>query len=509
MQKIKLLDKWEKAGRILAWPLWLVLLATIPITSSPIIASFSGGETPVSPLSIIPLSVIVLLWLIPYLIRGGSLPAASWPILAFFLLSLMSGLFSIRLPILPYKDATQLERGIRALLTLGIGISFYLTALKLPSDKQRVIMSLRALYVGLVILLVWSSVQAVIMLDRSDRMPLVVTQIHHIFSVRDPLPDRVTGMAFEPSWLGDQLVVLYIPLLLGSVITRWSVFRTKWGWFSAELILLLCSAFMLILTRSRLSLLSLLIFGVLAYFYLGFISLQKLVQKTGISRFQKRSINWLPNMLGFLIFVAILAGLLLGSGWLLSRFDPRLNQLFSAPTRYAEFEYFYPREAHYEIADNLAFAERLVYWSFGFRTFSQHPIIGVGPGNAGFFFEKNIPAYGYELTEIRNVLYTQDYGFPNPKNLWLRVLSETGMIGFSFYAIWYLLIGLNSVLLWKTGEDVYRMIGFAGVVLFVTQIIEGFSIDTYALPQIWVSFGLIAASAQQVKLSPKGEADPL
>jgi O-antigen ligase len=504
---MRLSEKWEKYARIIGWPAWLVLLITLPVTSSPIIAYFSGGETPVSPLSLIPLLLIILVWLLPNFIRGRSLPAVSWPILGFFLISIATGLFSIRLPILPFKDVTQLDRGIRALITLGIGISFFLSSVVLPSNEKRLIISIRALYVGFGLLLIWSTIQAVIVLDNSERMPLVITRIHHLFSVRDPISDRVTGMAFEPSWLGDQLVVLYIPLLLGSVVSGWSVFRSSAKWISIELFLLILAGFMLVLTRSRISMFSLILVGVVAYFYLGLKALKAQIQKEFLSSFQMRVPSRLVYFLGGLLLIAVMLGVALGSGWLISRFEPRLDQLFSAPGRYREFEYMYPNEAHFEVADNLAFAERLVYWSFGFKTFSQHPLMGVGPGNAGFFFETNIPPYGYQLTEIQNVLTLEDYGFTNPKNLWLRILSETGIIGFSFYFVWYMLMGFTAFLLWKKGEKVHKAIGLAGIVAFITQSIEGFSLDSYALPQVWVIFGLVVASATQSRVFG-GKDDP-
>jgi len=497
---LKLLDKWEKYGWILGWPAWLLLLVTIPVTSSPIIASFSGGETPVSPLSLIPLFLIILLWLIPHIIRGAKLPGVFWPILGFFMVAVTTSLLSIRLPLLPYKNVTQFDRGIRALITLVIGLSFYLSTIVIPSTEKRIITSLKALYIGLGFMLLWSVIQAVIVLANPEHMPLLITQIHHQFSVRDPILDRVTGMAFEPSWLGDQLVVLYIPLLLGSVINKWTVFKPKVGWISVEFILLVVAGFMLVLTRSRISMVSLMLVGGVAYFYLGLKALNRLFKKQFLSSIRMKLSSWLLFIIGCLILIAVMLGFVMGAGWLISRFDPRLTQLFSAPSRYDEFEYDYPNEAYYKVADNLAFAERLVYWSFGFKTFSQHPILGVGSGNAGFFFEDNIPPYGYELTEIQNGLNLEDYGFTNPKNLWLRILSETGIIGFSFYFIWYMLMGFTSLLLWKKGNTIHRAIGLAGIVAFITQSIEGFSLDTYALPQLWIIFGFVVASATQAHL---------
>ncbi len=242
-------EKWRVSGVKIAWPLWLALLAAIPVTSSPIIASFSGGETPVSPLALIPLILISVLWLVPFMISRRRFPLGVWPLIGFLFVAMISGLAAMQLPILPFKHTTPLERTLRAFITLGIGFAFFMAAANLPMNKDQVRSSLRAIYLGLGMMLIWSSVQAYIVLDGSDRMPLIVTRIHHLFSVRDPLPDRVTGMAFEPSWAADQLVVLYIPLLLASVSQKWSVFPGFRKWPSIELMLLVWSGAILVLHK--------------------------------------------------------------------------------------------------------------------------------------------------------------------------------------------------------------------------------------------------------------------
>ena len=195
----------------------------------------------------------------------------------------------------------------------------------------------------------------------------------------------------------------------------------------------------------------------------------------------------LVGVWGFAIYFSLLT---------LSRVDERMTYLLRAHTRMEEFEYVFPNEAGFELADQLAFAERIVYWTAGMRTFSQHPLIGVGPGNMGFFFEENLPAYGYQLTEIQDVLDLSEFGFPNPKNLWIRLLSEGGILGFSSYFTWYFLTGLGAILLWRKGHGIIRMVGLAGGLTVITFFVEGFSLDSYALPPMWIVFGFIAAAIQ-------------
>jgi O-antigen ligase len=180
-------------------------------------------------------------------------------------------------------------------------------------------------------------------------------------------------------------------------------------------------------------------------------------------------------------------------GWVLSQVDDRLSDLLRAYRRLDEFAYFNPNEAWFALVDRLAFAERITYWTAGLRTFSRFPLLGVGPGNSGFFFEQHLPAFSYQLTEIKNVLNLASFGFPNPKNLWFRLLAEGGILGFASFMTWFMLTGIGAFMLWRHRGGYPAFIGLAGVIGAVAFIFEGFSMDTYALPQTWILFGLTAA----------------
>jgi len=475
------------------------------VTSSPLIARFSGGETPVSPLSIYPLLGVLLLWFVPFLLRGGKLPAISWPLFAFFLFALLSTAIAIMLPVLPFKGQTTITRGTRALLTLTIGIGFYLSASVLPSTERKVIWSIRALYFGLFLILIWSTVQAWLVLDGSDRFPLVVTQIHHLFSIRDPFPDRVTGMSFEPSWLGGQLTVLYLPLLFASVVQKRSVFTSKRSFITIELALFSWTILILLLTQSRISFLALLMVVGAVFLYAGLRFSERMQGWIGKrSPLDARLFQKLITLLALIILMGGIIGIALGFGWMMGQVDERMQNLLSIPERITEIHYFFPNEEVHEAANRLAFAERTVYWTAAFRTFGEYPILGVGPGNSGFYFENNLPAYGRNLTEIQNVLNLQQYGFPNPKNLWVRLLAENGIIGFLCFTIWLGLIGIASGFLWRKESGYSKLIGLAALVSIITVVVEGFSLDTYALPHNWILFGLVTAGiVSENRLSSK------
>jgi len=473
------------------WVLWITLLVCIPITSTPLLSQTAGGETPVGPLSLLPLAALVLLWLAPYILRGGKLPGSFKPLLAFAVVSVVAAGMAAFLPIIAYKGQVPITREARALATLAIGLAFYLAAAILPDSDLRRRSSVRAIYAGALLTLAWSTVQAGVVLSRADHVPLVITQIHHLFSVRDPLVDRVMGMAYEPSWLGNQLMVLYVPLLMSSTLERQSVFPWRRGWLSVESGMLIWSLLILALTKSRISQVSFLVLASVMLAGLAWNALRAAQERMGLAPPPGWNVHRLLQItVNSILLMAIVAALFLGAGAAATRIDPRLWALPSIRERIGEIQYMYPNDGLFALGDRLAFSERIVYWTAAFRTFSLYPLLGVGPGNAGFFFEQTLPEYGYRLAEIQALLRESSFGFPNPKNLWAKLLAETGIAGFLLFGLWFVLMGIGAAVLRRRGDGFDRFLGLAAMIVFLTQLVEGFSMDTFALPQLWLIFGL-------------------
>ena len=487
--------------------LWLMLLVAIPVTSFPPLVTLAGG-TPVAPLALVPLAGLMAGWLVPALLRGRKLPALVMPLLVFVGLALLAAAVALGQRILPLHGASVLGREARALLTLGIAVGFYLCAALLPAEQRRIRPALRAIYIGAVVMLLWSTVQAAVVMTGGERVPQAFVDLHRLISPRDPVPDRLSGLAFEPSWLGDQLVTIYLPLWLAAVITRtsaWSSGRRAW-WLEA--ILAVWGLIVLALTRSRISYAS---FGLM----LGVLGLVAVWNAAAWLQ-RRRAANAAPvhrgRMLGMrvvmvLAFLVACAAGLYGAARVYSRIDPRMVRLFQTVELLPEVRAHYPNEVLYELANRVAFAERIAYWEAGFRTFSTHPVLGVGFGNSGFFMQANLPGYAYRLTEIRDLISGEFAGLPNPKNLWVRLLAETGLLGFAAFLTWWIVIGAGAVLLWRRGHALERLIGCAGLLGWIAGVGEGFSLDTFALPHTWILLGLVTHALTR-PLRPDSRKDP-
>jgi O-antigen ligase len=116
-------------------------------------------------------------------------------------------------------------------------------------------------------------------------------------------------------------------------------------------------------------------------------------------------------------------------------------------------------------------------------------------GNSGFFFPEKMSGYGWGLVEVRRLMYI-DTALPNIKSLWVRLLAETGLVGFAFFVCWLYLGWHTSSWLEKNVADRRgKMLALMGKLVIIALVFEGFSVDSFALPYLWFSLGLVTAAS--------------
>jgi len=483
-----------RAVRLFNESLWFLLFLMLPLTSLPLMAKFKVSSM-VAPPSVLILFLLVLFWLIPYLLKSGRLPMQSLPLVGLGLVGLISSLVAFFSPVPPFRENRLLQGEIEAFITLAIGICFFLTVSVWAQSRQKLQFALRIInWTGLVILL-WSLVQAYFW-RKLGHYPQWVWDIQSIFSSGRLFETRVTGLAFEPSWFAHQLNMLYLPFWLAATVTGGTAHARRLWKISLENILLLLGAFVLFISLSRVGLLAFLMMAALLVFYANVRLVQWAQRKIITGTAQKRSPSQVKRFVLTLIFSLVLIALYVGAmllvGFGLSKVDYRMAQLFDLEVL---------KEGSFvQYANRLVFAERIVFWQAGWGVFNNHPLLGVGLGNAGFYFHDTLSNYSWALTEVRTVMY-QWASVPNIKNLWIRLLAETGLVGFSLLLGWYFLLWQSARLIRSCQEPFVRMIGWAGSFVLVGLVIEGFSVDTFALPYFWVSLGLLTAACQMVRRS--------
>ena len=138
-------------------------------------------------------------------------------------------------------------RAVRAAATLFIGLLFFTSAAWMNRSETEVRFTLRWLLVGLGLNLAWSGMQAVTFY--TPFLPKqMVTHWQLAFSMRELVrTNRISGLAYEPSWLAGQLATVYLPVLFASVMSGVRLTSRRW----LEPVLLVVCAALILATYSR------------------------------------------------------------------------------------------------------------------------------------------------------------------------------------------------------------------------------------------------------------------
>ena len=260
MNKLNWTSWFEKTKRIV----WALFFLTLPVTSFPFFPSDLGGKTLVQPLVIYPLVVLLVLVTIPRMF-SRPLPKTFLPILAFVVIAIISSFAAFASGIEPLLGVTMESRFIRNLATLGLGMAIYITTTLLPEDWDDMKFSLRWLYAGFVIALLWGTFQAIYIVHYSPSYFNLLEELQSFVSTRKLFPTRISGLTYEPKWFAEQIVFLLSPWLLGAILSRRSIFKWHYKWISVEAILLAWATFVLIFTYSRSGFLIFTVLAVLSY----------------------------------------------------------------------------------------------------------------------------------------------------------------------------------------------------------------------------------------------------
>lgn len=466
---------------------WALLLLLLPVTSMPLVQKIVRSSTVASP-SLLLLVLMLALWLLPYLLRRGRLPGAFWPLGAFALTALLSWSASFFLATPSYKDIGIIGEGAQAFITLAIGLAYYLVSSSWVSSSAKLQSSLRWINIAGLLVILWSAAQAAAWFS-ANRYPGWMRDLQDLISLGPLYRQRVTGFALEPSWLAHQLNMLYLPVWLAATVRRTSAHSQRVLGVSFENVLLLGGLATMALTLSRVGFLAFL--AMLAFVLLQLAAwLVRRIQGWLTARIRA---PWLARPSGRALITASIVTLLLGLSlaaafgglYIFSKVDPRMANVY---------DLIFLRDSGFAVyANRLQFGERVVYWQAGWNIFEQYPLLGVGLGNAGFYFSDALPPNAWQLAEVRRLMWHAG-GLLNTKNLWARLLSETGVAGFAFFISWLYLVFISARSLLRRGSPPQVTMGYVGIFVLLALIFEGFSIDSFAMPYWWVSLGLVTAA---------------
>jgi hypothetical protein len=485
--------------------LWAAALIGLPLTSFPFFVERMGAI--VAPFSALPIGALLVLAVLPGIFRQRRLPRETLPLVLFAWVALLAAAQAFFLDLPTFKEKTIFGQEVRALLTLAIGVAFYLTASSFPNSPARLRRTLQWIHAGGLFMLLYTSVQ-VFYLFQADDYPAWWYSLQDWLAVKPPFfaarGARVSALAYEASWFAHQMVILYLPLWLAATLERTSVFSLRLLKFlTLENLLAVVGLAFFFLSSPRIGLLSLLlIFG----YIFGWINW--VIYRAAMRRLQQwlpqnrlaRPINVALALLLLAAFVGLYAGLAGGVIRLGSERDHRFAALVQSPPSAQEIQRLLTLDENtlMYVGLRLQFMERTVYWLNGLHVFERHPWLGVGPGNAGFYFKDLIPWIGWTSFEIREVIYRLPH-LPNIKNFWIRLLAETGLIGFGVFGSWLFVLAQAARRAYRSSQPAIRLTGLMGVLMLLAFVGEGFSIDSFAMPYFWLAAGLVVAAVRQAQ----------
>jgi O-antigen ligase len=472
MRKSALPSRFDQATRLL----WGLVLLTLPVTTFRYVPDFMG-RTLVQPMAIYPVAILFVLLAIRFIReRRFPLPSNTRLLLAFLLFAVIVSLVGFTLAPLPLRNSTYDERVLRGWFSLIIGLLFFFTAFWMNRNEADLRYSLKWIYAGLFLTIAWSLIQA-IAVNTSLIPRSLINQIQLSFSARPLLQRRISGFAYEPAWLADQIVIFYLPWLFAAILRRRPVFAYRW---LEPLLFLLCIT-VLIFTYSRGGLLSAILCTIIVFILMG---------REPLSR------AWTWFTAPFLIIRKAAKN----SGSLLIRLTILLlliASVFSAVSFLSRYEYFASiwdfggDESPVEYLIDISAGPRLAYLVAGYQTFEDQPVTGVGLGASGLYLLQRYPEWSQTIPEVARQLSPDSDQIPNIKSFYVRLLAETGLPGFWLFVVFFVSFLAIVRRMAISKSNLLRFVAVAGLFAWLGIGLRNLTQDSFTIPIMWVILGTI------------------
>jgi len=450
-----------RGRRWLVRALWAAVLVTLPITSFRYYPAVLGASTS-KPLAFLPAAGLVLLVLSAERRRAWArvrhgLPAG---LLVWLLAAALSTAWALRRPPPPLSGYSLAARALRAWFSWAVGLVFLLAAVLAHDEEDDLDFTLRALFAGFGLTALWATLQlTALTVGFPSREALARAQA--VFSLRPWAQARVQGLAYEPSWFADQLVVLYGAWLAAALFTGYA---RPWKHRAVVWMLSLWALGLLVWTYSR--------SGVLvAAVAAGAVGL-----RFGLRLGRGSWRRW--------ALAAGLAGVLAGLFAAAAQRSDYFRVLFDLKPGQTWVDYVVQARA----------GARLAYAGAAWQVFEEHPWLGVGLGGSGLYLYEHLPEWS--RTELRDVAYAlspEHRPVLNPKSMYARLLAETGIVGMAAFAVFVLGVLARAEALARAPGSRARFAGLAGWWLVVAMAMRWFTQDALSLPTFWVVAGVVLA----------------
>lgn len=459
---------------------WVLFLVCLPVTSFPYFPTGFGGGTLVRPLSLYPLLILLCIYTIPRLLTRP-IPKTIVIIFPLLLMAIISTSLSITRDIEPALGVSVVDRALRGLVTLLVGIAIYVTVALVPSTFNQLRNALRSIYAGFAVALLWGSFQSIYIINYQPGYFHKINALQKLISIRKLFPTRISGLTYEPNWFAEQISILFLPWLIASVISGYSLFKWRFRWITIEGLLLAWAIINLAFTYSRA--------GFINFIFLSLVALILFHPKG--SRKMPKIIARLPLWVRKISTAIVLLVLILAAIYVIGHKNNFFSRIWN----------FWSERSDTSLAsyiEYLGFGSRVAYLETAYYIYESQPFLGVGLGNFAFYFDEMYPDRPLAPTPELLRILTPESGsnrLITPKNVYGRLLSETGLAGLATFLVF--LVALFGCVLYmlKSSASEQRYWGIAGLLGFLVVMVSAISYDSFAIPNMWVVFGLITASA--------------
>jgi O-antigen ligase len=280
--------------------------------------------------------------------------------------------------------------------------------------------------------------------------------------------NRISGLAYEPAWLAGQIVTMYLPILSAALLTKTRLTSARW----LESVLLALSILLLLATYSRGGILIGVGVSGLVFLLVG----RDHLRAAWAWYFGGFRRGWLLRVGLLVLVMGVIAGAV----------------AFLGQKNYFRRLWETSADSLSEYLVDINVGGRSAYATGALAAFEEHPISGVGLGASGFWIYDNLPDWTLTtVPEIAKQLNPESKLFPNPKNLYVRLLAETGLIGFVFFFIFLFSTLADSLTLYRRGSFL-RFLGVAGLFAWLAIALYNVTQDSFATPNIWLLPGMLA-----------------
>lgn len=134
-----------------------------------------------------------------------------------------------------------------------------------------------------------------------------------------------------------------------------------------------------------------------------------------------------------------------------------------------------------------------------FQVYKEHPIFGIGWGQQAFESRFYYPKWATDRNYEFSTKYLNENikSFPPGYNMYLRILTETGIIGFLVFVLFLYVIIKDTNNLYKTSLE-HRFITITLLITFTGSIINWLQIDSFGVYGFWLGLAILIILKKRV-----------